>query len=72
MNQNVPLSIPTIVATVAPTAGTFVLPQQAFALYGHHHNNSNSIKVDQQINRLDNCTLALYDYQVNNDAETHQ
>jgi len=48
------LAIAALVATMALTAATFTIPQQAFA-GGHHHHN-NSIKVDQQINQLNECS----------------
>jgi len=48
------LAIASLVATMALTAATFTIPQQAFA-GGHHHHN-NSIKVDQQINQLNECS----------------
>jgi hypothetical protein len=37
------------------TAVAFAIPQQALA-YKHHNNHKNSIKVDQQINQLNQCT----------------
>ena len=48
------LAIAALVATMALTAATLTIPQQAFA-GGHHHHN-NSIKVDQQINQLNECS----------------
>ncbi len=48
------LAIASLVATMALTAATFTIPQQAFAGVHHHHNNS--IKVDQQINQLNECS----------------
>jgi archaellin len=61
MNHKV-LAIAPIVAVAALvlTAVGFAVPQQALAHNGHHYHNhsSNSIKVDQQINQLNNCTLA--------------
>jgi hypothetical protein len=40
------------------TAAAFAIPQQALAYRHHnnHNNHNNSIKVDQQINQLNNCT----------------
>jgi hypothetical protein len=59
MNHNVTLGIVAIVAATALTGVAFAMPQQALA-GGHHfkHNNhnSNSVKVDQQINQLNQCT----------------
>ena len=49
------LAIAALVATMALTAATFTIPQQAFA-GGHHHHHNNSIKVDQQINQLNECS----------------
>ena len=49
------LAIASLVATMALTAATFTIPQQAFA-GGHHHHHNNSIKVDQQINQQNQCT----------------
>ena len=54
-HKNATLAIAAIVAAVAMTAVAFAIPQQASA-YGHHNHNSNSIKVDQQINQLNACT----------------
>ncbi|MGB6673872.1 MAG: hypothetical protein WBE34_15685 [Candidatus Nitrosopolaris sp.] len=51
------LAIAAIVAALALTGVAFAIPQQALAGGHHHnHNNNNSIKVDQQINQLNNCT----------------
>jgi hypothetical protein len=44
---------------MALTGVAFAIPQQALAgghHYKHNNHNSNSIKVDQQINQLNNCT----------------
>ena len=60
MNHNVTLAIVAIVAAMTLTAVAFAIPQQALA-YRHHNNNNNhknSIKIDQQINQLNNCTGA--------------
>jgi hypothetical protein len=54
MNHNVTLAIVAIVAASTLTAVAFAIPQQALAYKHHHHNNH--IKVDQQINQLNNCT----------------
>ncbi len=51
------------VAAIAMTAVAFAIPQQAFA-WGHHNHNSDSIKVDQQINQLNNCSSPLLERQV--------
>ena len=56
MNHNVTLGIVAIVAAMTLTAVAFAIPQQALAY--RHHNHNNSIKVDQQINQLNNCTGA--------------
>ncbi|MFZ0895412.1 MAG: hypothetical protein WAZ77_13015 [Candidatus Nitrosopolaris sp.] len=55
------LAIAAIVAALALTGVAFAIPQQALAgghhhNHNHNHNNNNSIKVDQQINQLNNCT----------------
>ena len=51
------LAIAAIVAALALTGVAFAIPQQALAGGHHHnHNHNNSIKVDQQINQLNNCT----------------
>ena len=59
MNHNVPLAIAVIVAATALTPIPFAVPQQALAgghQYKHNNHNSNSIKVDQQVNQLNECT----------------
>jgi hypothetical protein len=59
MNHNVALGIVAIVAALALTGVAFAVPQQALAgghHYKHNNHNSNSIKVDQQINQLNQCT----------------
>ncbi len=60
MNHNVTLAIVAIVAAMKLTAVAFAIPQQALAYRHHnnHNNHNNSIKVDQQINQLNNCTGA--------------
>ncbi|HET7149188.1 MAG TPA: hypothetical protein VFI73_11890 [Candidatus Nitrosopolaris sp.] len=55
MNHNVTFAIVAIVAAMTLTAVAFAIPQQALA-YKHHNNHKNSIKVDQQINQLNQCT----------------
>jgi archaellin len=61
MNQRVTLAITAIVAAAALATVAFAVPQQAMA-GGHHnhhdHNSNNGIKVDQQVNQLNNCTSA--------------
>jgi hypothetical protein len=57
MNHNVTLGIVAIVAAMTLTAVAFAVPQQALAYRHHHnHNHGNSIKVDQQVNQLNECT----------------
>jgi hypothetical protein len=54
------LAIASIVVAVALAGVAFTTPQQVLA--GGHHNhkhNSNSIKVDQQINQENACTTQL-------------
>ena len=66
MNHNLTLGIVAIVAAMTLTAVAFSIPQQALAYRHHNHNHNNSLKVDQQINQLNNCTLALCDNQADN------
>jgi hypothetical protein len=68
MNHNVTLGIVAIVAAMTLTAVALAIPQQALAYRHHNHNNNhnNSVKVDQQINQLNNCTRALCDNQADN------
>ena len=59
MNHNVSSAIVAIVAAMTLTAVAFAVPQQALAgghHYKHNNHNSNSVKVDQQINQLNQCT----------------
>jgi hypothetical protein len=59
MNHNVTIGFVAIVAAMALTGVAFAVPQQALAgghNYKHNNHNSNSIKVDQQINQENNCT----------------
>jgi hypothetical protein len=57
MNHKVTLGIIAIVAAMTLTAVAFAIPQQALAYRHHHnHNHNNSIKVDQEINQLNQCT----------------
>jgi conjugal transfer/entry exclusion protein len=66
MKHNVTLGIVAIVAAMTLTAMAFAIPQQALAYRHHNNHNSNSLKVDQQINQLNNCTTAICDNQANN------
>ena len=66
MNHNLTLGIVAIVAAMTLTAVAFDIPQQALAYRHHNHNHNNSLKVDQQINQLNNCTVALCDNQADN------
>jgi len=59
MNHNATLAIAAIIAATALTAAAFAIPQQVLA-GGHHNHNGNSLKVDQQINQLNNCTTNAY------------
>jgi hypothetical protein len=58
MNHYVTLGIVAIVAAMTLTAVGFAIPQQALAYRHHnnHNNHNNSIKVDQQVNQLNQCT----------------
>jgi hypothetical protein len=68
MKHNGTLGIVAIVAAMTLTAVAFAIPQQALAYRHHnnHYNHNNSLKVDQQINQLNNCTTAICDNQANN------
>jgi len=66
MNHNVTLGIVAIVAAMTLTAVAFAIAQQALAYRHHNHNHNSSLKVDQQINQLNNCTIALCDNQADN------
>ena len=66
MNHNLTLGIVAILAAMTLTAVAFTIPQQALAYRHHNHNHNNSLKVDQQINQLNNCTVALCDNQADN------
>jgi len=71
-HKNMTLAVAAIVAAVAVTAVAFAVPQQAVA-YGHHNHNSNSIKVDQQINQLNACTNSSFcQNDASNDAHIHR
>jgi len=61
MNHKVTLGIVAFVAAITLTAVTFAIPQQALAYRHHHNHNNNSIKVDQQINQLNECTGVQHD-----------
>ncbi|HET7148205.1 MAG TPA: hypothetical protein VFI73_06855 [Candidatus Nitrosopolaris sp.] len=65
MNHNVTLAVVAMVAAMTLTAVAFAIPQQVLA-YRHHHNHNNNLKVDQQINQLNNCTNALCDNEGSN------
>jgi len=59
MNHNVTIGIVAIVAAMTLTGVAFAIPQLALAgghHYKHNNHNSNSVKVDQQINQLNQCT----------------
>jgi hypothetical protein len=59
MNHNkTALAIASIVVAVALAGVAFTTPQQVLA-GGHHNHKHNSVKVDQQINQLNNCTSPL-------------
>ncbi|MGB7954906.1 MAG: hypothetical protein WCF23_13080 [Candidatus Nitrosopolaris sp.] len=62
-HKNTTLAIAAIIAAVA-----FTIPQQALAYKHHnnHNNHKNSIKVDQQVNQINNCTTAICNNQANN------
>jgi hypothetical protein len=55
-DHNATLGIVAIVAAMTLTAMAFAVPQQALAGGHHYKHNSNSVKVDQQINQQNNCT----------------
>ena len=66
MNHNLTLGIVAIVAAMTLTAVAFAIPQQALAYRHHNHNHNNSLKIDQQINQLNNCTVSLCSNQADN------
>jgi hypothetical protein len=71
-HKNMTLAIAAIVAAVAITAVGFAIPQQALA-YGHHHNNSNSIKVSQDITQVNACSnFTACENFASNDADIHR
>ena len=65
------LAIASFVVAVALAGVAFATPQQVLA-GGHHNHKHNSIKVDQQINQLNNCTLALCQNDANNNVQIHR
>jgi hypothetical protein len=51
------LTITAIVAAATLATIAFAVPQQVMAGgYGHRHHNSNSIRVDQQVNQANICS----------------
>jgi hypothetical protein len=59
VSQRIKLAITATVAAAALATVAFAAPQQVMAgghHHNNHHNNSGGIKVDQQINQLNNCT----------------
>jgi hypothetical protein len=69
--MNTTLAIAAIVAAVAVTAIAFAVPQQALA-GGYHHNHSNSIKVNQQIDQANVCSNSSFCLNDgSNDADIH-
>jgi hypothetical protein len=56
MNHNLTLGIVAIVAATALSGVAFAIPQQALARGHHNNHNSNSVKVDQQVNQQNSCT----------------
>ena len=64
-HKNTTLAIAAIVAAAALSGVAFAIPQQVMAggYYGHrHHNNnhnSNSIRVDQAVNQLNDCNTTI-------------
>jgi len=72
------LAIAAIFATavVLTTVAASAQPQQqAFAHYyrhhSHHHNSNNEIRISQDINQLNNCTLAQCVNEAQNDVQIH-
>jgi hypothetical protein len=72
-HKNMTLAIAAIVASVAMTTVAFAVPQQVLA-YGHHnHNNSNSIKVSQDISQANLCSNSSFCLNTgSNDADIHR
>jgi len=68
------LAITAIVAAAALATVAFAAPQQVMAGGHHnHHNNDKGIKVDQQINQLNNCLdQAFCANLADNQAEIHR
>jgi hypothetical protein len=64
MKNNVTLGRVAIIAAMTLTAVAFSIPQQALA-YRHYNNHNNNLKVDQEINQLNNCTTSLCTNQAN-------
>ena len=72
MNHNkMMLALASIVVAVALAGVAFTTPQQVLA-GGHHNHKHNSVKVDQQINQLNNCTFAFCQNDANNDVQIHR
>jgi hypothetical protein len=68
-HKNTTLALAAIVAAVAMTAVGFAVPQQAFAHYGHHSHNSNSIDVSQSISQANICSNSTCLNDASNDAD---
>ena len=71
-HKNTTLAIAAIIAAVAMTAGAFAIPQQAFAHYGHHNHNSNSIDVSQTISQANICSNSTCLNDASNSADIHR
>ena len=71
-HKNMTLAIAAIVAAVAITAGALAIPQQAFAHYGHHNHNSNSIKVSQDTSQLNACSESICLNNGTNSVDIHR
>jgi hypothetical protein len=63
------LAIASIVVAVALAGVASTTPQQVLA-GGHHNHKHNSVKVDQQINQLNNCTGTSSDDTGQDDSPT--
>lgn len=72
-HKNTTLAIAAIVVAVALTAMAVGIPQQALAGGHHNHNNSNSIKVSQDISQANLCSNSSFcQNDANNSADVHR
>ena len=55
MNHSATIAIVAVVTAMTLTAVAFAIPQQALAYRHHNNHNSDSVKVDQQVNQQKSC-----------------